>query len=330
MKCVVFGSTGYAGIELVNLLCRHQYFELEAVLGSHQEGIRSWASLVPSHAHLPVDNVLPSNLEMIAELDFEVAFLALPHEASVYWAEHLARLDVTVFDLSGAFRLRDSESIRLVYGIEVLPQSLSFNAPYMLMPWVNSKVDSKVYAIPGCYPTAALLGLKPLMENNLLDTQKAVAITGISGVSGAGRAPSSKNSFCEVSIQPYGVLEHRHEPEITQHLGARVHFTPVIAAIPRGLVVVCEFQLTSQQTSDELLEIYVNQYHDCPLIHIKEQAPAAHHVAHTPFCHISIQSRGESGVVVAAIDNLLMGAASQALEAANVVAGFSRNEGIYP
>ncbi|RTE87347.1 MULTISPECIES: N-acetyl-gamma-glutamyl-phosphate reductase [Gammaproteobacteria] len=328
MKCVVFGAAGYAGAELVECILRHKQFELVRVFGSHESGLKSWHKNVPHKPYLNVDNIYPATEEAIKGVDFDVAFLALPHEASFHWASFLVEQGVRVFDLSGAFRLQNVELTQQVYGLNIADEARFQHVPYMLMPWFDKSIKGSLFSIPGCYPTASLLALKPLVEHGLISSSADIGITGISGVSGAGKAPSERNSFCEVSIQPYGLLNHRHEPEISIHLGIPVHFTPVISAIPRGLLVVIDFKLKDSATTEQLTALYNKTYKDHALVHVVEQAPAAHHVAHTPYCHVSIHSRGSSGVVVAAIDNLMMGAATQALEAANVVCGFSRYEGI--
>lgn len=330
ISCIVLGATGYAGSELLALLDKQDHFKLVRAFNAENSQAIHWRSVAPQLAGSSELLIEPWSFDKIKTLDVKLAFLALPHEASAELAPQLAKLGIKVFDLSGAFRLKDQQTMQAYYGFNLVNFEAYQPVPYMLMPWLdraNFKVpDINIYAIPGCYPTVSLLALKPLVEQGLLAGKPC--ITAISGVSGAGKGAKSSTSFCEVSLQPYGVLKHRHQPEIAQSLGQAITFTPVLAAIKRGILAVCVVELNRALSSQDLQTCYEELYKMHPLVKLVKNPPAVDHVAGTPYCHIHIESKGQTAVITAAIDNLLMGAASQALQAANYVFDLPEYAGI--
>lgn len=235
-----------------------------------------------------------------------------------------------VFDLSGAFRVNDSAFYEKYYGFTHQHPDLLKKAVYGLAEWSADKLkEANLIAVPGCYPTAAQLSLKPLIDAGLLDLNQWPVINATSGVSGAGRKAAISNSFCEVSLQPYGVFKHRHHPEITTHLGAEVIFTPHLGNFPRGILETITCRLKPGVTKDQVAEAFNQAYADKPLVRLYDKGvPALKNVVGLPFCDIGFAVQGEHLIVVAAEDNLLKGAAAQAVQCANIRFGFAETQSL--
>lgn len=319
VPCIVLGATGYVGSELLALLHKNSNFTVVKAFGSAEREPVAWQNVAPQLAGNSSLVIEPWHIDCIASLNIQAAFLALPHEASARLAPSLLALGIKVFDLSGAFRFQNAHLFANAYGFEHPSQHLLANAQYMLMPWLKNTPTPSVYAIPGCYPTAAILGLKPLVNAGLVAGMPV--ITAISGVTGAGKGAHAHTSFCEVSMQAYGVLNHRHQPEISQQLGTEVVFTPVLGPYARGILAVCTVQLNKAVAPNALHELYSQSYEKSELIMLVNQPPAVNHVAHTAFCHVHVAHNENTAVVTVTIDNLIMGAAGQAMQAANHVFG---------
>jgi N-acetyl-gamma-glutamyl-phosphate reductase len=178
-------------------------------------------------------------------------------------------------------------------------------------------------AVAGCYPTASQLAIKPLIESDLLDVQQWPVINATSGVSGAGRKATLTNSFCEVSLQPYGVFTHRHQPEIATHLGREVIFTPHLGNFKRGILATITMKLAQGVTAEQVNQAFTQAYQGKPAVRLRlDSLPRIQDVEFTPFCDIGWKVQGEHIIVVSAIDNLLKGASSQAMQCLNIHYGF--------
>jgi len=254
----------------------------------------------------------------------DVVFLATAHEISHDLAPQFLAAGCVVFDLSGAFRVNDAAFYEKYYGFTHQHPALLEQAVYGLAEWNADRLkEANLIAVPGCYPTAAQLSLKPLIDAGLLDLNQWPVINATSGVSGAGRKAAMSNSFCEVSLQPYGVFNHRHHLEITTHLGADVIFTPHLGNFPRGILETITCRLKPGVTQDQVSEAFTQAYADKPLVRLYNKGvPALKNVVGLPFCDIGFAVQGEHLIVVAAEDNLLKGAAAQAMQCANIRFGF--------
>lgn len=319
VPCIVLGATGYVGSELLALLHKNSNFNVVKAFGSAEREPIAWCDVAPQLAGDSPLIIEPWHIDQLNGLNAQAAFLALPHEASALIAPSLLALGIKVFDLSGAFRFQNAQMFADAYGFEHPSQQLLADAQYMLMPWLKNTASPSVYAIPGCYPTAAILGLKPLINAGFVTGMPV--ITAISGVTGAGKGANARTSFCEVSMQAYGVLNHRHQPEISQQLGTEVIFTPVLGPYTRGILAVCTVQLNQEFVANELQELYTKSYAQSELVRVVRQPPAVNHVAHSAFAHIHVAHNKNTAVITVAIDNLIMGAAGQAMQAANRVFG---------
>ncbi|TRW50521.1 N-acetyl-gamma-glutamyl-phosphate reductase [Aliidiomarina halalkaliphila] len=327
-RVMVLGASGYSGCELLRILHNHAYFDVVAAFSSESSKPQLWREIAASAAgssDLLIQPWSQNSYGLAASCD--AVFLALPHEVSATIAAQLLPLGCKVFDLSGAYRFKDPEQFGETYGFAHPHPELLGDAQYALMELANLDSQGQLFAIPGCYPTAATLALQPACESALLAPASVPTITAISGVSGAGRGANPRTSFCEVSVQAYGVLSHRHSPEIVNNLGTPVVFTPLLGPYKRGILATCVAQLRKGISADQVHQVYQARYQDHPFIRLVQQPPAIDHVAGTPFCHLYIAVQGQNLVVISAIDNLLKGAASQAIQAANHVFGFPRHAG---
>ena len=329
----VFGASGYGGSELLSILNNHAYFTLKYAFSSERSAAQSWASLAPQLAGTSTLEVQPWLSSKFSEVvaNCDAVFLALPHEASAELAAKFYAAGVSVFDLSGAYRFSDASQFACTYGFTHPHPELLPLATYMLMEWLTETPSASeqpvLCAIPGCYPTAATLALKPLTANALLHANTTPVITAISGVSGAGRGVNARTSFCEVSVQAYGVGNHRHTPEIANNLASNVVFTPQLGNYKRGIVATCVATLADGVSAEQVHAAFAQAYGERPFVRLVDTAPAVDHVAHTPFCDIYVQVTGSQVVIISAIDNLVKGAAGQAIQAANAVFGLPAKEG---
>jgi len=235
-----------------------------------------------------------------------------------------------VCDLSGAFRVNDADFYQKYYGFTHQHPQLLEKAVYGLAEWSSDKIkEANLIAVPGCYPTAAQLSLKPLIDAGLLDLSQWPVINATSGVSGAGRKAAVSNSFCEVSLQPYGVFNHRHHPEITTHLGAEVIFTPHLGNFKRGILETITCRLKPGITRAQVADVFQQAYANKPLVRLYDNGvPALKNVVGLPFCDIGFAVQGEHLIVVAAEDNLLKGAAAQAVQCANIRFGYAETQSL--
>ncbi|PLR33678.1 N-acetyl-gamma-glutamyl-phosphate reductase [Chimaeribacter californicus] len=332
LNTLIVGASGYAGAELATYLNRHPHMNITGLMVSAQsaDAGKRLDELHPQLKGIIDLPVLP--LENVAEAanGVDVVFLATAHAVSHDLAPQFLAAGCVVFDLSGAFRVRDAAFYTDFYGFEHQHPEWLEKAVYGLAEWqAGALADAKLIAVPGCYPTAAQLALKPLLDNNLLNTDQWPVINATSGVSGAGRKASLKSSVCEVSLQPYGIFNHRHHPEIVAHLGTPVIFTSHLANFPRGILETITCRLNAGVTAQDVAEAFHNAYHDKPLVRLyREGVPALKDVVGLPFCDIGFAVQGEHLIVVATEDNLLKGASAQAVQCMNLRFGFPETQSL--
>lgn len=326
IPCAVFGASGYSGVELAWLLHNHPYFLLKhAYSSSARETAEPLAGLYPQLAG-QLDIILqPWHSDLLPQLaqQVRVVFLALPHEASAELAPELIKAGLVVFDLSGAFRLRDPMQHRSAYGFEQ-PKVSAEPVPYGLAEWTVLTGNEPLIAVPGCYPTVAALALKPLLQF----IQGSPIVNAVSGVSGAGRKAAAHTSFCEVSLAAYGVATHRHQPEISQSVQTDVLFVPHLGNFKRGIVATIYADLASGVSQHDVDLALQRAYQQQPLVRLCSQPPSVNQVAGTAYCDIHAVVHQQRVVICAAIDNLLKGAAAQAVQLANMYFGFNQSIGL--
>jgi N-acetyl-gamma-glutamyl-phosphate reductase len=322
----IVGATGYAGQELVRLVARHRQARLAAVMAS---GASAGSRLSPALARVWDGTVASLDVDTLAR-DTKAVFLALPDQLSSQVAPALASRGVRVLDLSGAFRLRDQAARRRWY--PEAAEAGSVEAVYGLTEHNRDAIRSaRLVSCPGCYPTAALLALRPLLSAGLIDGEPIIDAK--SGVSGAGKAPSERTHFSEVhgSLSAYGVFSHRHGAEIEQELARRVTFVPHLVPLDRGILETIYVRLPQGAAATDVAAAYQDPYREAPFVRLAgDWLPEIKHVVHTNFCDIGwrLDPEGRRLVVVSVLDNLVKGAAGQALQNFNVMFGFDECEGL--
>lgn len=339
LKAAVIGASGYTGMELALLIQKHPKIDLTGLYVSQKsaDANRQLYELDGRFYQAPFDtetfSLQPLNDEIIDAIAAanDLVFLATPHEFSHDIAQTLLDGGAKVLDLSGAFRLKDTSVFENHYGFSHQHPQLLSDAIYGLAEWHTEAIKgASLVAVPGCYPTASILALKPLVTNHLVDPHVMPIINATSGVSGAGRKATMTNSLCEVSLQAYGVLGHRHQPEIAAWLQQDVIFTPHLGNFKRGILATVTLKLLPEVTQAQIEAAFYQAYHDTALVQLVVNWPKLDQVVGTPQCHIHWKYSPENHyiVITSAIDNLLKGAASQAMQCANLVSGFDSALGL--
>jgi N-acetyl-gamma-glutamyl-phosphate reductase len=330
----IVGASGYTGTELLRLIAGHPDLEVAVVTADSSAGAHV-AQLVPSLAaaypHLELE---PLDATRIAALDLDLVFLGLPHKAALDIAPLLVDHVGCVVDLSAAFRLRDAGAYPRWYGFEHDQPELLSRAVYGLPERTRAQLPgAALIATPGCYVTAATLALAPLLDGGLVE-RSGIIVDAASGVSGAGRALSHSTAFGTVdeNFTAYGLLDHRHTPEIEQNLGAEVLFTPHLAPMNRGILATCYVRPVSDAaaTTDRLLDELAKAYRDEPFVVVTAEPPStkAAQGSNVAFVTARVDQRTGYAVVLCALDNLTKGASGGAIQAANVALGLDETAGL--
>jgi N-acetyl-gamma-glutamyl-phosphate reductase len=324
-RVAVAGATGYAGQELVRLLARHPAVVLTEAMSS---GATSAPRPLPALRRIWDGSVTPLDLDRLAH-NADIVFLALPEAAAADIGSALVQRRVRVIDLSGAFRIRDSANRHRWYPATAsLPAGVVYALPERHADTIRS---ATLASCPGCYPTAALLALQPLAAAGLLDG--AIVIDAKSGISGAGKAPSDRTHFCENhgSVAAYGVFSHRHAPEIEQELDMPVTFVPHLVPLDRGILESIYVSLGRGVTEAQVSGALEEAYSAAPFVRLTgSELPEIKHVAHTNFCDIGwrVEESRARAVLVVVLDNLLKGAAGQAIQNLNIMLGIDERTGL--
>jgi len=333
IKTCIIGASGYTGAELAALLNQHNKFALCAlyVSAQSQDANKQLGEIhgrLFGQVDLPLTPLGEDTLIDLAE-DMDLIFLATPHEASHDWMNQLSGKRAVIMDLSGAFRLKDQHTFAEYYGFKHQQDTLLKQAVYGLADWYPEQIKhANLVAVPGCYPTAALSALKPLQDNKLLNSQHRPIINAVSGITGAGRKAALNSSFSEVSLQAYAVLGHRHQPEISAYLGSEVIFTPHLGNFKRGILATITVKVNHGVDPEQINAAYQQAYQNNPIIRLRKSWPKIDDVVNSPYCDLFWKLDENSGylVISSAIDNLLKGAASQAVQCANLRFGFASHQ----
>jgi N-acetyl-gamma-glutamyl-phosphate reductase len=331
-KVGIVGYRGYSGVELVRILARHP--GVETCLLEHREE----TGLASPILHAEPPECLPCDPQVVHAEGLAVVFLATPPEVSMKLAPPMLDAGARVVDLSGAFRLRTPANYLAWYKETHTQPELLAQAAYGLPEFYRDQIPgARLVANPGCYPTAANLAIRPLLEAGVIDRGAGIVCDAKSGVSGAGRKPTLKTSFCEVTenFSAYSILRHRHVPEVLQVSGleeGEFSFTAQLLPLDRGILETIYFRALGVGSAEDLLAIYEKRYAGEPFVRLYEagHVPDLHAVAHTNFCDIGVTLDAKTGraVVVSAIDNLVKGAAGQAVQNMNLLLGYPETEGL--
>jgi len=342
----IVGFRGYSGAELIAYLNRHPL--AEPVLLEHREAPEQEGKYRPGPLDRRVPRTLPFSPEAVKEAGLAAVFLATPANVSMDLAGDLAgpllEGGAKVIDLSGAFRLGTAESYERWYKEPHTQPGLLAEAVYALPEFCRSRVaGAGLISNPGCYPTAANLAIRPLVEAAAFDRSAGIVCDAKSGVSGAGRKPSLKTSFCEVTgnFSAYSILEHRHVPEVLMTSGleeSEFSFTAQLIPIHRGILETVYFRVPEPsggaaiRSAGDLLDIYRSRYEKEPFVRLYApgQVPDLQAVNHTNFCDIGFKfdPATRRAVAVSAVDNLGKGAAGQAIQNMNLALGFPETAGL--
>jgi N-acetyl-gamma-glutamyl-phosphate reductase len=328
----VVGFRGYSGAELVRILRRHP--GVEPFLLEHRSE--------PEHRNVPLGyrpaKTIPATLEAILREGLKLVFFATPADISIQLAPAMLKAGLKIVDLSGAFRLGDADVYSRWYKERHTAPELLSEAVYGLPEVYRDAIrEATLIANPGCYPTAANLALRPLLKAQAIDRSRGVICDAKSGVSGAGRKPSLKTSFSEVTenFSAYGLMEHRHVPEVLQHsgLGEREFtFTAHLLPIDRGILETIYVRTVHVEKPVDLLSIFEECYADEPFVRLYApgKVPDIRAVQHTNFCDIGFVFDAETqrATIVVAEDNLVKGAAGQAVQNMNLLLGFPETEAL--
>lgn len=345
-NAAVVGGAGYAGIELTRLLTQHPDFTLTHVASDSNEG-RPVAEMYP--AFVGGTSLAFCSTAEIEKADVDVVFLAVPHTVALALAPGFLKRGVSVVDLSADFRLKDAKIYEQYYGVAHTAQDILKEAAFglpELFPDALSRAaaarkagDAVLVACAGCYPTATSLAAAPALRAGCYNGSGPVVVDAISGVTGAGKKPTERTHFCssDENAEAYGLITHRHTPEIEQILGiaGRLVFTPHLVPMRRGLLSTvsipidqdCEFK-----TTEDFQSLYANFYQHSAFVRVLPACatPRTSSVVGTNNAHVGVAYNPAANVLIAvcAIDNLCKGAAGQAVQCANQVFGLDESAGL--
>ncbi|WP_110114547.1 N-acetyl-gamma-glutamyl-phosphate reductase [Bacillus sp. CGMCC 1.16541] len=338
LKVGIVGATGYGGAELIRLLSNHPYFHIYSVYSSSQEHVEL-AEVYPHLAHLTYTLEQIDPVQMAKDID--LVFTATPSGISSKLVPQFVNEGLKVIDLSGDFRLNSEELYKTWYKKEPASQKYVQQSVYGLTEWFNENVQSSTFvANPGCYPTATLLGLAPVVKAQMVK-EDSIIIDAKSGLSGAGRALSHVSHYAEINenMKIYKVNEHQHIPEIEQVLKQwnenvqPITFSTHLVPMTRGIMTTIYCTLKGSYTIDELHNLYTNSYQSSPFVRVRKQGtfPSTKEVSGSNYCDLglTVDARTNRMTIVSVIDNLVKGAAGQAIQNANVMMDFEQQTGLH-
>ncbi len=346
MKVGVVGASGYAGVELLRLCASHPHLDVAVATAGDHRGepvARHTPSLAASYPRLVYAPTDPTELDGL-----DLVFLALPHGRSQHLVPDLQDRVGAIVDLAADFRLRDPSLYPTWYGEAHTAPALLDEFVYGLPELYRRQLrGAHLVAAPGCYPTAVVLALHPLLEAGAIEVPDpdgapngvpALVVDAASGVSGAGRAPKDALHFGAVDedFTAYGLLDHRHTAEMEQCLGTPVLFTPHLAPMSRGILATCYARpsapvgTSNALTGEAAMAILHRAYDDEPFVVVTDEAPSTKATTGSNCAHVTVRVDSRTGWVVAlgAIDNLVKGASGQALQCANLVLGLDETTGL--
>lgn len=337
MKASVIGTTGYGGVELLRILHSHPEFDIQSIHSTKEE--------IPIHQEYPhLYGIMDQHMrkieaDKIAE-ESDIVFMATPSGVSSKLAESFQGKNVKVVDLSGDLRLKNTEDYVKWYKKTAAPEAIINESVYGLSEWNQQQIAGAGWvANPGCYPTATLLGLAPVTLENLIDPL-SVVIDGKSGTSGAGRAAVRGSLYAEVNenIKIYKVNEHQHTPEIEQQLQiwnstmGPITFSTHLMPFTRGIMITAYARLTDVWKTERMIDLYSSYYEHQPFVRVRTLGnfPSVKEVASSNYCDIGLHVDERTGriTIVSVIDNLMKGAAGQAVQNANIMFGLDQTTGL--
>jgi len=326
----IVGASGFTGAELLRLLVNHPAMQVRAVTGASQAGKKVadlYPSLGPAYGDMTYVKYEDAGLDQL-----DLVFAGLPHRASQEIVGQLIDEVDHVVDLSADFRIKDPMVYEKWYEVPHVVPELIDRFAYGLPELFRDEIKSKQHvAVPGCYPSTAVLPLTPLLRAGVI-AEQGIIVDAASGVSGAGRGPKENTTFCAVDedFSAYGVGTHRHTPEMEQTLGTQIVFTPHLAPMNRGILATCYAKPTSSTSAAELLSVLSDFYADEPFVHVSEKLPTTKATLGSNSAHISARydDRTDTAMLFCALDNLCKGSSGGAIQSANILAGLDETLGL--
>lgn len=337
MNISVIGVTGYGGIELLRILKNHPEFNIHSLHSTKEE-----ASIADSYPHL--SSIIEKEIERIdvetIAQESEIVFLATPSGISGKWAEAFMDKDIRIIDLSGDLRLKNHQEYEKWYQKEPAASRLVEHAVYGLSEWNTKAIsEAKWVANPGCYPTSVLLGLAPATLEKVISPD-SIIVDAKSGITGAGKVPSRNTHFAELNdnFKIYKVNEHQHTPEIEQQLRVwderiqPITFSTHLMPLNRGILSTIYAKVNNDFNTEKMIDLYKEVYANCPFVRVRKlgQFPSVKEVSGSNYCDIGINVDERTGrvTIVSVIDNLMKGAAGQAVQNANIMMGIKQDTGL--
>ena len=332
IRVAIVGATGYTGSELVRLLYRHPQVKIELLVSENRVG-EPFSRIYPAFRGVEDRPLMP--LSALSDTELDLVFLALPYGISMDLVRLYGLSRFRIIDLSGDFRLHSPELYETWYQQPHTAADYLNQAVYGLPELNREQIRSaQLVANPGCYPTSAILLLAPLLKSKLIETV-GIIVDSKSGVTGAGATPKTSNHFCEVfdSFRAYGLLRHRHTPEmeqaLTEAVGEKIEllFTPHLLPIDRGILTTAYAMTASGVTTELLRETLLNFYKDEPFIRVIDTPPVVKHVRGSNYCDLFVtrDPRTNRVLAISVLDNLMKGASGQAVQNMNIMFGWAED-----
>jgi len=338
IRVAIVGVSGYSGLELARMILGHPAMVCVAAVASEAKAGQRLADIHPQLRGLSELTCQAPDMEQLADAGCQTVFLCTPNEISHTLVPEILGRTMKAIDLSGSFRLRDASLYDSWYGFAHEAPGLLAEAAYGLPEWYGDAIRrARLVANPGCYPTSALLALLPLVRAGALAKGSEIICDSKSGVTGAGRSPRTDLLFGEVAdnFRAYNPIMHRHAPEICQELGwdfDSFSFVPHLLPVKRGILSTIYVSFEQPQTPAGLDGLYRERYQDCPFVRVlgTSRLPDLSAVNHSNFCDIGwrLTAGGRRAVIFSAIDNLVKGAAGQAVQNFNILYGLAETMGL--
>lgn len=326
----IVGASGYTGAELLRLAAQHPDYDVRVATGDSMAGRRA-ADLYPS-LEIAFPELVFERFDASSLDGLDLVFLGLPHEVSMGLVPQLVGTVGCVVDLSAAYRIKDAAAYPAFYGFEHTEPELLAEAVFGLPELHRTELKgARLVATPGCHVTTATLALRPLVAAGLVEASGIVVDT-MTGITGAGRAPSDTNVFASIdsNATAYGLHHHRHTPEMEQEIGAQVLFTPHLVPMSRGLLATTYARPATTVTTESLRSAQRGFFADAPFVAVTERPPETKAVLGSNAVHVSASYDERTGTVIAmaALDNLTKGASGGAVHAANIALGLDETAGL--
>ena len=334
-KIGIIGATGYTGSELVRILTNHSDVEITMITSESRAGE------LFSDVHPFLQGIADQKLVSINQIDeykLDLVFLALPHGISMDFAKRFKDKPFKIIDLSGDFRLSSKEVYEEWYKLNhIFPEGIEkavFGSPELYFDKIK---DANLIANPGCFPTTAILGLAPLLKGNLIEEDRII-VDSKTGVTGAGIKAKTVNLYSNVNdnFKAYGLKNHRHTIEMQGILDevsgkeTRIQFTPHLLPVDRGILSTIYVRPTEHMDENKLKELYKDFYANAPFVRLRNQEPAIKDVRGTNYCdlYVTYDQRTNMVIIISVIDNLIKGAAGQAVQNMNIMFGLDETKGL--